>query len=92
MSCPVNLVSTKAQKQSVKVYPNPAKKGETLTVEIENYTDGGDYTIKIFSLNGSLVKQLPAVSKTTQITLHSGIYSGTLINGGEKTGFKLIVE
>ncbi len=92
MSCPVKLVTAKAQKQSVKVYPNPAKKGETLTIEIENYTDGGDYTIKIFSSNGSLVKQLTAVSKTTQIALPSGIYSGSLINGGEKSGFKLIVE
>ena len=92
MSCPVKLVTAKALKQSVKVYPNPAKKGETLTIEIENYTDGGDYTIKIFSSNGSLVKQLTAVSKTTQIALPSGIYSGSLINGGEKSGFKLIVK
>lgn len=92
MSCPVKLVTAKAQKQSVKVYPNPAKKGEVITIEIENYTDGGDYTIKIFSSNGSLVKQLTAVSKTTQIALPSGIYSGSLINGGEKSGFKLIVK
>lgn len=31
-------------------------------------------------------------SKTTQIALPSGIYSGSLINGGEKSGFKLIVK
>ena len=92
MSCPVKLVSTKALSQSVNVYPNPAKSGEKFTVEILGYQPDTEYSIMLFSSNGSLVKKLSHVERLTEISLPFGVYSGSLISGGPKTGFKLIVK
>ena len=92
MSCPVKLVSTKALAQSVKAYPNPARRGETFAVEITDYDPAQEYSIMIFSANGLLVKKLTNVEQTTEMSLPTGVYSGSLISGGSKYGFKLIVE
>ena len=92
MSCPVKLVSTKALSQSVNVYPNPAKAGEKVTIEILEYQPDAEYTIMLFSANGSLVEKLSHVEKITRISLPFGVYSGSLISNGTKTGFKLIVK
>ncbi|MBO7142322.1 MAG: BspA family leucine-rich repeat surface protein [Bacteroidales bacterium] len=92
MSCPVKLVSTKALAQSVKAYPNPARRGETFAVEIADYDPAQEYSIMIFSANGLLVKKLTNVEQTTEMSLPTGVYSGSLISGGSKYGFKLIVE
>ncbi|MBO4244908.1 MAG: T9SS type A sorting domain-containing protein, partial [Bacteroidales bacterium] len=92
MSCPVKLISAKALAQSVKAYPNPARRGETFAVEIADYDPAQEYSIMIFSANGLLVKKLTNVEQTTEMSLPTGVYSGSLISGGSKYGFKLIVE
>ncbi|MDD6000946.1 MAG: InlB B-repeat-containing protein, partial [Bacteroidales bacterium] len=93
MSCPIKTgVSVKNTKSSVKVYPNPATSGEQFTLEIEEYDPAKDYTIMIFTANGTLVKKLSGLEKINTTTLPSGIYSGSLISNGEKSGFKVIVK
>ena len=93
MSCPVEWLSTaKALKPSIKVYPNPAKQGENFTLEILDFDEDQNYDIVIFTANGTMVKKISNVEQKTSVTLPSGVYSGSLINGGEKKGFKLIVK
>lgn len=93
MSCPVKTgVSVKNTKSSVKVYPNPATSGEQFTLEIEEYDPAKDYTIMIFTANGTLVKKLTGLEKINTTILPGGIYSGSLISNGEKSGFKVIVK
>ncbi|MBR2888310.1 MAG: T9SS type A sorting domain-containing protein, partial [Bacteroidales bacterium] len=93
MSCPIKTgVSVKNTKSSVKVYPNPATSGEQFTLEIEEYDPAKDYTIMIFTANGTLVKKLTGLEKINTTTLPMGIYSGSLISNGEKSGFKVIVK
>ena len=93
MSCPVEWLSTaKALKPSIKVYPNPAKQGEYFTLEILDFDEDQNYDIVIFTANGTMVKNISNVEQKTSVTLPSGVYSGSLINGGEKKGFKLIVK
>lgn len=93
MSCPIKTgVSVKNTKSSVKVYPNPATSGEQFTLKIEEYDPAKDYTIMIFTANGTLVKKLTGLEKINTTTLPGGIYSGSLISNGEKSGFKVIVK
>ncbi|MBQ1884628.1 MAG: InlB B-repeat-containing protein, partial [Bacteroidales bacterium] len=93
MSCPIKTgVSVKNTKSSVKVYPNPATSGEQFTLEIEEYDPPKDYTIMNFTANGTLVKKLTGLEKINTTTLPMGIYSGSLISNGEKSGFKVIVK
>lgn len=93
MSCPIKTgVSVKNTKSSVKVYPNPATSGEQFTLKIEEYDPAKDYTIMIFTANGTLVKKLTGLENINTTTLPGGIYSGSLISNGEKSGFKVIVK
>ncbi|MBO7142923.1 MAG: hypothetical protein J6V76_07435 [Bacteroidales bacterium] len=82
---------------SVKVYPNPAKANVPFTLQLvdENGFDESFYAgaeILIYTNNGTLVKRISQVGKTISVTLPSGYYSGALINGGSKSGFKIVVE
>ena len=93
MSCPLVFGGTaKILAQSVSVYPNPARSGETFTIEIAEYDPAQKYDIMIFSESGAFVQSFSGVEKSTSVTLPSGIYSGSLISAGKKTGFKFIVR
>ena len=93
MSCPVKWLSTaKVLNPSVKVYPNPAKQNELFTLEILDFDETQNYDIVIFTANGTLVKKISNVEKQTSVSLPAGIYSGSLISGDDKKGFKLIVK
>lgn len=93
MSCPVRWLSTaKNLNSSVKVYPNPAKQNELFTLEILDYDSEQSYDIVIFTANGTLAKKISNVEKKTSVSLPAGIYSGSLISGDDKKGFKLIVK
>ncbi len=93
MSCPVRWLSTaKNLSPSVKVYPNPAKENELFTLEILDYDSEQSYDIVIFTANGTLVKKISNVEKQTSVSLPTGIYSGSLISGDDKKGFKIIVK
>gem|GEM_PF-3058272 len=93
MSCPVKWLSTaKVLSPSVKVYPNPAKENEFFTLEILDYDSEQSYDIVIFTANGTLVKKISNVEKQTSVSLPTGIYSGSLISGDDKKGFKIIVK
>ncbi|MBO4371554.1 MAG: BspA family leucine-rich repeat surface protein, partial [Bacteroidales bacterium] len=93
MSCPVKWLSTaKVLNPSVKVYPNPAKQNELFTLEIIDFDETQNYDIVIFTANGTLVKKISNVEKQTSVSLPTGIYSGSLISGDDKKGFKLIVK
>ncbi|MBR4214857.1 MAG: BspA family leucine-rich repeat surface protein [Bacteroidales bacterium] len=93
MSCPVRWLSTaKVLNPSVKVYPNPAKENELFTLEILDFDETQNYDIVIFTANGTLVKKISNVEKQTSVSLPTGIYSGSLISGDDKKGFKIIVK
>ena len=93
MSCPVKWLSTaKVLNPRVKVYPNPAKQNELFTLEILDFDETQNYDIVIFTANGTLVKKISNVEKQTSVSLPAGIYSGSLISGDDKKGFKLIVK
>lgn len=93
MSCPVRWLSTaKNLSPSVKVYPTPAKENELFTLEILDFDETQNYDIVIFTANGTLVKKISNVEKQTSVSLPTGIYSGSLISGDDKKGFKIIVK
>ena len=93
-SCPVvaTVDLSKNATQPVKSYPNPAVSGQPVSLYIVNYNADTDYTISLSNSNGVIVNTISHAPETSVITLPRGIYSGALISGGSKKGFKLIVR
>lgn len=93
-SCPVvaTVDLSKNATQPVKSYPNPAVSGQPISLYIVNYNADTDYTISLSNSNGVIVNTISHAPETSVITLPRGIYSGALISGGSKKGFKLIVR
>jgi hypothetical protein len=81
------------------VYPNPAK--DMITVNLANMrarskNAGGHVEVHLLSLNGTLIKKMPAISgKPMQINtshLSSGIYIVKIIDGQQVTSKKVVVR
>jgi exo-beta-1,3-glucanase (GH17 family) len=81
---PVSTIAIPAS--GLKVYPNPAGKGESVWIE----TDTPLQAIEVYSLNGSLVKRQSAKSNLTGLTLSVPEGSYIIKAGNEST--KLIVK
>ncbi len=76
------------------VYPSPALKGSTLTVEFKDVDDSSleNSTVKIYSITGKLIKQLSDVGTLNQIQLaEPGIYI-IKTEGTVQTVKKIIVK
>ena len=87
---------SKALRHSVSVFPNPARPGEEITVELLNYDDT-EYegcVIRIVNGVGALVATIDHCERVNTITLPSGTYTGYVLRNGknEKVSFKLIVK
>ena len=91
-SCPIDWVISKKSAVPVKTYPNPAVSGEPFVMAILDFDPETSYTILISNSNGVIVKEIPDATEYTTLTLPRGVYSGALISGGTKRGFKLIVN
>ena len=82
----------KSSPTPVKTYPNPAADGQEFSIEIMDFDPEASYAIKISNSNGVIVKEIHDATQISTIALPRGVYSGALISGGRKKGFKLIVR
>lgn len=101
----INIIDTICNKifparQSLKLYPNPLKRGGTLTVEIDK-TKTGTYLFQLAALNGQVVlnKELwmdknDRVIKINIPSVAAGTYLVSMINkeSGKRNTGKIIVE
>lgn len=93
--CNFDVKDMKLAKSSavgVKVYPNPAKSGEKIFVEISGLTITSDTYILIYNQIGGFVERIDNVSTLNTITLKQGVYNGIIINGNKKHTFRIIVN
>ena len=93
-SCPIDEGDdiAKSQKQPVKTYPNPAVEGAEFVIEILDYNPETDYTIIISNNNSVIVNEIHDAEQISPLSMPRGVYSGALISGGKKRGFKLMVK
>lgn len=85
----------KAKVMKVNTYPNPAKSGERLFIELENFLDEDykDIEILIYNQLGGIVQKLSDVEKITEVSLKEGFYNGVVLKDGTKIlSFKIIVK
>ena len=85
----------KAKVLKVNTYPNPAKSGERLFIELENFLDEDykDIEILIYNQLGGIVQKLSDVEKITEVSLKEGFYNGVVLKDGTKIlSFKIIVK
>ena len=91
-SCPLNAGSVGAgEVLAVKAYPNPAKTGEDITVEIMGHEGGHSVTVDLFSTSGARVATAQGQGRVS-IRLPRGIFAGTAKEGGREANFKIVVE
>ena len=83
---------SKSFNEPVKTYPNPAVEGQAFNIEIMDYDPETSYSIIISNNSGAIVKEIYNAEQISTIALPRGVYSGALISGGRKHGFKLIVK
>ena len=92
-TCPIDEGNiSKSSPTPVKTYPNPAADGQEFSIEIMDFDPEVSYAIKISNSNGVIVKEIHEATQISTIALPRGVYSGALISGGRKKGFKLIVR
>ena len=71
-------VEDKVQKPQLDIYPNPAR--NYINIELSN-NNISNYSARIFSIQGRLVKTIPVVNRTIQVNrLTTGTYIIELIN------------
>ncbi|MDJ1468945.1 MBG domain-containing protein [Xanthocytophaga flava] len=95
-SCALVLTGSSTVASGIKVYPNPSRPGETVTITC-NYTDAALQGAKltITNLVGNVAQQITSIKQENQVTmpLASGIYIITLIlNDGQKATVNVIVN
>ena len=92
-TCPIDEGNiSKSSPNPVNTYPNPAADGQEFSIEIMDFDPEASYAIKISNSNGVIVKEIHDATQISTIALPRGVYSGALISGGRKKGFKLIVR
>ena len=92
-TCPIDEGNiSKSSPNPVKTYPNPAADGQEFSIEIMDFDPEASYTIKISNSNGVIVKEIHDAAQISTLSMPRGVYSGALISGGRKKGFKLIVR
>ena len=87
---------SKGLRHSVNAYPNPAREGEEITIELLNYddTEYEDCVIRIVNGLGAVVTTIEHCESINTVTLPAGTYTGYVLRNGrnEKVSFKLIVR
>ena len=87
---------SKSLKRSVNAYPNPARAGEEVTLELLNFdeTEYEGCVIKIVNNAGAVVATINNCDRINTVSLPSGTYTGYVIRSGvnDKVSFKLIVK
>ncbi|MDJ1499580.1 MBG domain-containing protein [Xanthocytophaga agilis] len=95
-SCALVLTGSSTVASGIKVYPNPSRPGETVTITC-NYTNTALQGAKLIITNlvGNVAQQITSVKQENQVTmpLVSGMYIVTLIlNDGQKATVNVIVN
>ncbi|MCQ2253134.1 MAG: hypothetical protein MJZ61_06775 [Bacteroidales bacterium] len=101
-SCPINdraktfdaASITKKSCPTAQVYPCPASPSQEITIHLANMEGYRleDFSIKIFSNMGKLIKEIPKCGEYNRTTLPRGSYTGAASNGKENITFKIIVR
>lgn len=87
----VNGVALVRDANGWNVYPNPVKRGEIIGVEIEDAVNRANATIKIYDLDGKLVKKVPVTGQITPVGMD--VASGTyVLQIGGKSAFRVVVK
>jgi hypothetical protein len=92
-SCPVALQST--QSVEIKIYPNPVRRGEFVTVDIPaDFYEPDQTIIQVFNVTNSLVSKTNATGTKTLVKMPNttGIYVMRVVTGDNTKSFKIIVE
>ena len=97
--CSVDMTNaslSKSLRRSVNAYPNPARAGEEITLELINF-DQAEYdgcVIKIVNNAGAVVASITNCDRINTVSLPLGSYTGYVIRNGaqDKVSFKLIVK
>ena len=97
--CSVDMTNaslSKSLRRSVNAYPNPARAGEEITLELINF-DQAEYdgcVIKIVNNAGAVVATITNCDRINTVSLPLGSYTGYVIRNGaqDKVSFKLIVK
>lgn len=91
-SCPLEVSSATSEgSPSAKAFPNPARAGEDITVEVRGNADGQAALVEIYSTSGARVATAQGQGRVT-IRLPRGIFAGTASAGGREANFKIVVE
>jgi hypothetical protein len=92
-SCPV--VPQAVQNTGIKIYPNPVRAGETITVEIAlGSTNPNQTIIQVLDITNRIVSNVPASGAKTQVKVPNikGIYIVRILINDNPKSFKVIVE
>ena len=78
--------------KSVKVYPNPAKSGEDINLELSGFDNFNGVYILIYNQLGAVISKISNIKNLNTLSLKRGFYTGTVIDKNEKLNFKIIVN
>ncbi|MBQ5540383.1 MAG: T9SS type A sorting domain-containing protein, partial [Bacteroidales bacterium] len=87
-----DLQTKKSAELSVKVYPNPAKASQPVTVKLKGLDGVEKCEILIFNQLGALVYRISNAQSENIIHLKSGVYNGAAFVNGKKLTFKFIIN
>jgi M6 family metalloprotease-like protein len=85
-------IKTILKGNTVKTYPNPVQKGETLTIELGD--DFENTTLSFYSISGQLLKQETASGRIIRkkLDLEPGTYILQIAKGREVSSLKVIIK
>lgn len=85
---------SKAAVKTVGVYPNPAYRMETVTIDLSDFEDNdlSSAVIIIYNSVGNMAKKITDVQVKNFVNLPADNYTGIVLLGDNKLSFKLIVR
>ncbi len=96
--CPVFIdkrpTVSKAAVKTVSVYPNPAYRMETVTIDLSDFegSELSDVFIVIYNSVGNMAQRIENVQIKNFVSLPADNYTGVVVMGDIKLSFKLIVR
>ncbi|MBQ9214698.1 MAG: T9SS type A sorting domain-containing protein, partial [Bacteroidales bacterium] len=87
-----DIKQKKFVEKSVKVYPNPAKSGEDINLELSGFDNFNGVYILIYNQLGTVISKISNIKNLNTLSLKRGFYTGTVIDKNEKLNFKIIVN
>lgn len=73
-------------------YPNPARAGEEVAIDISGSDDSQNIKVYIYNSLGTIIRTIEGAANTIKTTLPAGIYTGKASAGSSNSQFKLIVK